>query len=217
MMFRCTLCATPSQQALCISCQSLLIKPSHACKCCGKPLITEDATQCGECLSSKPAFDQVIYASLYQYPIDHWVHQLKFGDQLTAAQIMAEAILPHMDSIETPVPMIPMPLHPTRLRKRGYNQATEIARIIAKIQSRPLIHNALIRTKATQMQAELREKQRKANVAGAFECPDKLNHKKVLLVDDVLTTGQTLRAASKALKKAGVKQVIAVVFARSKG
>ena len=217
MMFRCTLCATPSQQALCISCQSLLIKPSHACKCCGKPLITEDATQCGECLSSKPAFDQVIYASLYQYPIDHWVHQLKFGGQLTAAQIMAEALIPQLESIEHAIPLIPMPLHPARLRLRGYNQAAVIAKIIAQAQQRPILHSGLIRTKATKMQAELREKQRKANVAGAFKCPEKIDHETVLLVDDVLTTGQTLRAAAKTLKKAGVKQVIAVVFARSKG
>ena len=216
-MLRCSLCSTPSISAMCPGCQSLLIKPDFACQSCGKPLVVDDVKNCGECMSSKPNFDAVIYASLYQYPIDHWVHQLKFGGLLTAAQIMAESLIPHLDSIDTSIPMIPMPLHLTRLRKRGYNQATEIARIISKIQNRPIIHNALIRTKATQMQAELREKQRQANVAGAFECPDKLNHETVLLVDDVLTTGQTLRAAAKTLKKAGVNNVIAVIFSRSKG
>lgn len=217
MMFRCTLCATPSQQALCISCQSMLIRPNHACQSCGKPLIIENAKQCGECLNSKSAFDQVIYASLYQYPIDHWVHQLKFGGQLTAAQIMAEALMPQLEIIDLSIPLIPMPLHPARLRLRGYNQAAVIAKIIAQVQQRPILHNAIIRTKATKMQAELREKQRKANVAGAFKCPEKLSHETVLLVDDVLTTGQTLRAAAKTLKKSGIKEVIALVFARSKG
>lgn len=216
-MFRCTLCASPAAQALCPACQSLLIKPDFSCQYCAKPLPSDNLKTCGECLSEKPAFDAIIYASLYQYPIDHWVHLLKFGGQLTAAQIMADALAPQLKSIDRSIPLIPMPLHPSRLRLRGYNQAAVIAQVIARTQKRPLLHNALIRTKATKMQAELREKQRKANVTGAFKCPEILNHKKVLLLDDVLTTGHTLRAASKTLKKAGAQHITAVLFARSKG
>ncbi|WP_154222581.1 ComF family protein [Marinicella rhabdoformis] len=217
MMRRCSVCASPAPNALCQACRTLLVKPDFSCLNCGKPLPNDDSDTCGECRTSQPAFDAVIYASLYQYPIDHWVHQLKFGGQLTAAQIMAEALIPYLESTDVNTPIIPMPLHPSRLRIRGYNQAAIIAKIIAEKQNRRLLQNALIRTKATKMQAELREKQRQANVAGAFKCPEKLNHETVLLIDDVLTTGQTLRSAAKTLKKAGVKTVIAAVFSRSKG
>ncbi len=216
-MLRCTICATESQSTLCLACRSLLSKPQNGCPTCGKPLPHDDTTLCGECLASAPDFDAVIYASLYQYPIDHWVHQLKFGAHLAAAQVMAEALLPLLESIPHQVPLLAMPLHPSRLRQRGYNQAHEIARTIAQKQNRALLLDTLVRNKATQMQAALREKQRAANVRGAFSCPTNIPHRHVLLVDDVMTTGQTLRAAAKSLKKAGVQQVTAVVFARSKG
>lgn len=216
-MLRCTVCQTPSAQALCLACQDLMAKPDFACSHCGKPLTTADAQRCGECMASPPPFDAVIYASLYQYPMDHWVHQLKFGAQLSAATVMAEALLPALSQVPSHWPMIPVPLHPKRLLSRGYNQATEVAKIIAKHQHRPLLENLLIRSKATQMQAELKEKQRQANVAGAFSCPQTIDHPDVLLIDDVMTTGQTLRACAKTLKKNGAQTVTAVVFARSKG
>ncbi len=216
-MQRCTVCLTPSTRALCVACHDLMIQPDFACTQCGKPLTTMDAKHCGECMASPPPFDAVVCASLYQYPMDHWVHQLKFGDRLSAAAVMAEALLPALSQVPKHWPLIPVPLHPKRLLTRGYNQATEVAKIIAKHQHRPLLEGLLIRNKATQMQAELKEKQRQANVAGAFSCPHTIDHPNVLLIDDVMTTGQTLRACAKTLKKSGAQSVTAVVFARSKG
>lgn len=216
-MLRCTVCQCPSDSAICPACHGLLTKPDHGCQTCGKPLTASDAPSCGECLSDPPAFDAVIYASLYQAPMDHWVHQLKFGGQLSSARLMAEALFPELQNLAHDIPIIPVPLHPKRLRKRGYNQASEIAKIIGKMQNRPILDHILIRNKATQMQAELREKQRAANVASAFQCKQAIDHEHVLLLDDVMTTGQTLRASAKTLKKAGVQRVTAVVFVRSKG
>lgn len=216
-MLRCTVCQCRSESALCEGCHDLLNKADHGCAICSKPLAVADAKQCGECMANPPAFDAVIYASLYQAPMDHWVHQLKFGGQLTAARLMAEALLPELEYLSSDIPIIPVPLHPKRLLTRGYNQALEIAKIIARRQNRPVENDILIRNKATQMQAELGEKQRAANVAGAFQCSQTIGHDHVLLLDDVMTTGQTLRACAKTLKKAGAQKVTAIVFARSKG
>jgi len=113
------------------------------------------------------------------------------------------------------IPIIPVPLHPKRLRLRGYNQAHEIAKIIAKQQNRPLLSDALVRTKNTAMQAELHEKQRANNVRAAFALNQTIESDTVIVMDDVMTTGQTLRSVAKCLNQAGIGEVIVAVFARS--
>lgn len=214
-MLRCSICRQHSKPALCQACQSLLSKPKYSCQSCGKPL-PKPQVHCGACLSQTPAFDSIHYASLYQYPVDHWIHRLKFGEQIEMANIMAQSLIPLLAKIPTETPIIPIPLHPKRLKMRGYNQAQEIAKIIAKQQNRPLLCRLLKRHKATQMQAQLTVKQRIANVRNAFSCSSK-PPPTVILLDDVLTTGQTMNAAAKTLKKQGTKTIIATTFARSAG
>lgn len=215
-MQRCAICHVHSLTGLCRGCQVLIKAPENPCLLCAKPL-PQAAAICGECRSDPPAFNQTICAAIYQPPIDKWIQQLKFGEQLDRARLMAEALLPLLGEIDQHIPLIAMPLHPIRLRKRGYNQAFEVARIIAKKQNRTLLSDVLIRTKNTAMQAELHEKQRIANVRSAFEVSQTIAHKTVVLLDDVMTTGQTMRSAAKSLKSAGVAEVIVAVFARSGG
>lgn len=173
---------------------------------------------CGECRSDPPAFAQTICAAIYEPPVSLWVQQLKFGDRLDRASIMAEAMLEPLSSIDTNIPIIPIPLHPKRLQYRGYNQAYEVAKIITKQQHRALLADVLIRTKYTAMQAELHEKQRADNVRAAFKVIKPIGAETVLLLDDVMTTGQTLHSAAKCLLlQAAVKKVMVVVFARSGG
>ncbi|MCX7552787.1 ComF family protein [Marinicella sp. S1101] len=215
-MQRCAICHVHSTTGLCSGCQSLIKAPENPCLLCAKPLPHAGAI-CGECRSDSPAFNQTICAAIYQAPIDKWIQQLKFGEQLDRARLMAEALLSLMGEIDQHIPLIPMPLHINRLRKRGYNQAFEIARIIAKKQNRALLGGALIRVKNTAMQAELHEKQRIKNVRSAFRVNQAIGHNKVVLIDDVMTTGQTMRSAAKCLVGAGVQEVIVVVFARSGG
>lgn len=212
-MLRCSICQQQSKLALCPACQSLLTKPQHSCQTCGKSL-PQSQTQCGTCLHQPPAFDCFYYATRYQYPIDHWIQQLKFGEKIEMASIMAQSLIPLLPDISDKIPIIPIPLHPQRLKTRGYNQAQEIAQIIAKQQNRPLRCDLLKRHKATQMQAQLTAKQRITNVRNAFSCSSK-PPPTVILLDDVLTTGQTMNAAAKALKKQGTTTIIATTFARS--
>ena len=129
--------------------------------------------------------------------------------------MLAAAISPLLREVPPEVPLVPMPLHQSRLRSRGYNQAHEVARLLAAELPRQLISDVLVRNKATRMQAELPGHERRANVNNAFTVRQPLNVDRVLLVDDVMTTGQTMHAASQCLLAAGVGQVDAVVFARS--
>jgi len=213
---RCAVCQVHSSSALCSGCQALFQSPENPCQICAKPLNQINGI-CGECRSDKPSFSQTICAAIYAPPVSQWVQQLKFGNQLDRALIMAEALLEPLHVIDAHVPIIPVPLHPNRLKSRGYNQAYEVAKLIAKKQQRQLIVNSLIRSKDTAMQAELHEKQRASNVSAAFKVEKPINFQTVIVLDDVMTTGQTLRAVSTCLLKAGVEQVIVAVFARSAG
>lgn len=213
-MLRCAVCQTPCSQSLCQGCQTLLKPPENPCQICAKPLNQPDGI-CGECRNDKPAFSTTYCAAIYQAPVDTWVQQLKFGDRLDRARIMAESLSTLLTDVDHNIPIIPVPLHPKRLRKRGYNQAFEVAKIICKQQNRPLLSDVLVRTKNTKMQAELHEKQRAANVRAAFELVKGIDSSAVILLDDVMTTGQTLRSVSNCLVKAGVNNVIVAVFSRS--
>ena len=211
---RCAVCEVPANEVLCSGCQSLITSIEHPCQRCAKPL--DSAQQlCGDCRQHPPAFSHTHCATIYQPPVSLWVHQLKFGGRLERAAVLAAAISPLLRDIPPTVPLIPVPLHSNRLRKRGYNQALEVARLVARDQRRSLITDVLVRHRATRMQAELTEQQRQHNVRGAFKVTQPLQTERVLLLDDVMTTGQTLHAASMSLLEAGVQRVEAVVFARS--
>lgn len=111
--------------------------------------------------------------------------------------------------------LIPMPLHPKRLRERGFNQSLEIAKIISHELNIELDFTACIRTKYTQPQASLPLKQRANNIKGAFECSKPLTGLQVALIDDVMTTGASLNALAKAVKAKGASHVECWVIART--
>lgn len=226
MMERCLVCNAENKRIICVGCIKLLSKAKVSCSLCGKALQAaalhtdvfagkRDFLKCGECQKTPPEFEQLIYASYYQYPIDQWVMALKFGNQLAFSRLIADCLMPFLSGLSNTIPLIPVPLHKNRLKTRGYNQAYEIARQISKIKGNPVINNTLIRHKNTAMQAELKESQRAANVRAAFSINQPVNAKQVLLIDDVYTTGHTIKSCAKVLKKAGVEKIIVAVFARS--
>ncbi|MFV0542232.1 MAG: ComF family protein [Marinicella pacifica] len=220
-MKRCAICHCYSKNLLCNGCRPLIQPPDFGCRCCAKPLPkpkqADESLLCADCRAVQPAFDGICCAGVYQPPGRQWVMALKFSNQLHWARIMAELMGPLIQQMPTDWPLIAMPLHPKRLRHRGYNQAREIARQLSKLCERPLISKVLIRTKYTAMQATLPEKQRRSNVRNAFEVLSDELPAAVIVVDDVLTTGQTLSAAAKALKIAGVQVVYGAVFLRASG
>ncbi len=199
---------------MCTGCRALLQQPENRCQRCDKAL-TSAATQCGECLRDPPPFERTFSATQYTSPIDRWVLSLKFGEHLAMARVMAECLRPAVLRLAPEVPLIPVPLHRSRLRRRGHDQARELARCLHQVQGNPVLDDVLERRRATAMQAALKAAQRKKNVRGAFHLMRPVNARCVALVDDVMTTSQTLRACALALKKGGVHEVLALVFARS--
>jgi len=218
-MKRCAVCQCYSEKLLCSGCRDLIKPTADACQICDKPLVSvqkqSERRLCRDCRKQRPAFDRIYCAGVYQTPGSDWVMALKFSNQLHWARAMAELMVPTMAQLPAAWPLIPMPLHRQRLKRRGYNQAHEICRFIAQFSKRTQLSDILMRTKYTAMQATLPEKQRRANVRQAFTVNGHVIPEAVILVDDVLTTGQTLSAAAAVLKKAGVEQVHGVVFLRS--
>jgi ComF family protein len=157
----------------------------------------------------------------------HAVHALKYGDLPRIADDLAVAMAglrPHSDG---PTALVPVPLAPQRLRRRGYNQSEVLARALAREWRIPVIVDALVRTRETPTQTALTPETRLANVAGAFEATRSVERgsrnssafrvptSTFILVDDVFTTGATLAEAAKALERAGVQSIHALTFARA--
>jgi len=146
------------------------------------------------------------------------IHRLKYSNSQDLAAPLGEMMVSYWQDVHLPADVIvPVPLHARRLRERGYNQATLLARELGKGVGLPVLENALIRVRDTSPQVDLSAEERKENVRGAFHCPDdRLAGKNVLLVDDVYTTGATLEACSSALKQRGVRNVWALTLARAR-
>lgn len=197
---------------MCDGCLSLLSYPEWTCQQCAVQLQHEQAV-CGSCINNPPAFSQTFAVCDYQTPVDKWIMALKFGQKILYSKLFAELMQPMINKIESNYVIMPVPLHKSRLRKRGYNQAYEMVKELGKLTQR-VVDTSLIRNKNTEMQAQLKFKQRAKNVKNAFGLSADLIHKHIILIDDVMTSGNTLQECAKTLKKAGAKDVKVMVFAR---
>ena len=218
---RCLVCAEAGEEArdLCPACSRVLPWNRNACRRCAIPLQVDTSAAdahpiCGQCLGHPPPLESVHAACRYDFPVDHLLPRFKFHRDLAAgrllAQLMAEAFAP----LEQPQALIALPLHRSRLRARGYDQALELARPLARALQLPLLEVPLRRTRATAPQSELSAVARRRNLRGAFTCAVAALPAHVALVDDVMTTGATLHAAAKALRRVGVERIDAWVCAR---
>jgi len=150
--------------------------------------------------------------------VDHFIRALKFHQQLGLARLLGEQLARRLAQ-EAPRPdlIIPVPLHRARLRERGYNQALEIARPLARALGVPLDFRSLVRIRATAPQTGMTVKARRKNLRAAFALRDAaaVRNLRVALVDDVMTTGSTVQAAAKCLRAAGAREVEIWVIARA--
>lgn len=216
-------CATGSALALCALCwKQMRFIERPFCEVLGTPLASDygGAMLSPEAFANPPVFSKARAAVLYGKGASRrLVHRLKYHDRhegvLPMARWMARAgaeILRDADLI------IPMPLHPRRLLARRYNQASELAYGVGQLSGVPVAPCVLRRLKATHSQIGMTRLERAANVNGAFGVDKYLSplvaHKRIVLVDDVLTSGATANAASRALIRAGAKDVCILVFAR---
>jgi len=217
---RCVLCGVEAGTSeLCASCMALLDENLVACARCAQPL-PQAAPLCGACLRKQPPFDAAFAGYVYQEPFAHLVQRLKFNQSLACARALGPRWATSLrvrraaDERALPQALIPIPLHTSRLRQRGYNQALELARELTATWSIPVLAEGLMRTRATAPQPGLDLDERRRNLRGAFAVGSAALPKRVALVDDVMTTGATLAEATKILKRAGVAWVELWVLAR---
>ena len=211
----CLLCDAPTgTDALCPACLGDLPPlPLAHCPRCALP--SPAGQICGRCLADPPAFDQTLACWSYAYPLDGLIHALKYGHQLPVARLLGEA-LTHLPRPDAPIDLLlPMPLSDGHLRDRGFNQALEIARPVARTWDLSLALDLCQRVRETAPQAGLNRRERQRNVRHAFTCQKALQGQHVLVVDDVMTTGATLNELARTLKQAGAGSVTALVCTRA--
>lgn len=199
---------------LCVPCHAALPWLRIACPHCALPLPTPGST-CGECLSHPPPLDAVHAAFVYAPPLDRLLPRFKFHGDLAAGRLLAALMRETTPSFPRGAVIVPIPLHRKRLRMRGYDQALELAKPLARACALPLRDDLLHRARATAAQSRLHADQRKRNLRNAFAVDAARGLPAcAVLVDDVMTTGATLHAAARVLRKAGVARVEAWVCAR---
>lgn len=210
----CLLCGAQDATApVCAACAADLPRlPPALCPVCAEA--SPKGAVCGQCLRSPPHFDASLSAFRYAFPVDSLVHSLKYGHRLAIADFFAQALcgvgpLPAADLI------VPLPLSPRRLAERGFNQAVEIARPLARAQGLSLLLDGCTRPRETAPQARLPWKARRDNIRHAFECAADLTGKSIIVVDDVMTTGSTLDEFARTLKAHGAARVTNLVAVRA--
>jgi len=207
---------------ICQTCREQMpLLASPLCPLCGIPFIgTGSDHPCGACLTRPPHFDAAGAHFLYEGPIRDMIHAFKYSQRthlryplallgLEGISVMTSSHAPHI--------IVPVPLHISRLRQRGFNQAVLLGKVLSQQLSLPLLPDTLVRTRQTEPQIRLSAAERRLNVKGAFTVkrPVTVVGKRILLLDDVMTTGSTMDECAKELKKAGAVVVIAATIART--
>lgn len=210
---RCLLCFTEGEimYGVCRRCRADLVYNAPACHLCARPIPEYDV--CGRCLSRPhPPWSALRAAFSYGWPVDRLLQQLKFHQDLNMAGVLSglcsDFFIQHRKTTALPDLLVAVPLHRRRLLHRGYNQAQELARGFAKSTGIPADPLACARRRFTSAQTGLDARQRRQNLRGAFcSRPQRVRDKTIALVDDVVTTGSTVRAVAESLLAAGAREV----------
>jgi len=202
--------ATQRQLDLCQLCHDCLPLNHHACRHCALPLSSDQpALICGRCLKQPPRYELSLCAYRYQYPVQHLVRQLKFHGALSHAQVLAALLANYLRQQHVgpwPACFVPVPLHATRYRQRGYNQVIEVGKYLQQALSVPMRTDLVIRKRNTVEQTGLSRRQRRSNLRRAFAAVSALP-KHIALLDDVITTGSTVNELARVFKAAGVERI----------
>jgi len=218
----CLFCQAPlPPKSVHLACSDCLNKitpiPQPMCSCCGAPFRSPAGVEhlCQDCLTEPPPFSRARAVAFYDGLMLEAIHRLKYQRRLIYAKFLSQLLASASTAtlVEAADLLVPVPLHPRRLRWRGFNQAILLARTFSNL---PLGRDVLVRRRPTLPQVKLSLQERQANVKGAFEVPQPaaVQGKSVLLLDDVYTTGATVKECARVLKRAGAVQVEIVTVAR---
>lgn len=208
---------------LCPECRKLLAPfTGPRCPRCGFPFPGREAasghaagTPCGACLAHRPPWRALVYHGVYRGSLRDLVLRFKFGGELALGRLMAAWLENAAICLPMPDALVGMPQHPAHLRRRGFNQAHELARALHAATHIPLRPDLLVRRRDTVPQASLNARLRAGNVRGVFGVAAPVSGMRLWLVDDVMTTGNTLAEAARTLLEAGAAEVCALVIART--
>jgi ComF family protein len=212
----CPACAGPTDRAFCAGCRAEFRRLARPCRVCGLPAPVHECP----CRLSAWQVERVVAPYEYAYPLSHYLQALKFGRGRHLGRalglLLADALLESaLAGAAASAAVVAVPLHPRRLRQRGYNQALEIARAFARRLELQTCDGGLVRVAAAEPQSSLGARARRTNVANAFRAARDFRGRRVVIVDDVVTTGATINAAAAALLAAGAAGVEAVAVART--
>jgi ComF family protein len=213
---QCRLCNQRSEGplGLCAPCAGDLAWLDYPCPLCGLP-ITDHIGACGSCLRRPPPYDALIAPLSYTGEAAAFIRRFKFHGDLAAGRLLGDLLhlklRENIGRTEQPDAVIPMPLHPRRLRERGFNQASELARRLPW----PTHRGVVRRRRATREQSHLNARERRRNVRGAFELTGTPIPERVAIVDDVVTTGTTVAELARTLRRGGAKRVVVIAVARA--
>lgn len=200
---RCMIChqrVVLPQRGICLTCLDAGLYSSPTCLGCGRAMPHQTA-YCGGCMTSQPL--KVVAPASYHQGLGETVAAIKYQGQLAGLTPLVQALvrrirlLAEAEVISLPQALLPVPLHPHRLRERGFNQAFVIAHELGRALELPVLPYALERLSDTPPQAGLTGKQRRRNLAGAFRLIDEFDYQRVALIDDVVTTGTTAKEIAK--------------------
>jgi ComF family protein len=216
----CLLCASPAkEEILCKNCEAdLPYLEAPFCPRCALP--SPEGHLCGRCLTKPPHFDAARAVFRYEFPLDRLVQAFKYGHKLALAGYFGRKMAAassfdgewNASSIDV---LVPLPLHSERLRERGFNQSLELAKAIASAWKLPIDGAHCKRVRNTPAQADLPWKERRRNIHNAFCCSSGFVGKRVLIIDDVMTTGASIDELARELKRCGAVWVGALVLARA--
>ncbi len=226
----CEICARPAASLFCAQCRLDLTRNNECCVQCAEELpstiefaYAPQSKRCGRCITNPPDFQRTVFAYDYNGPVAELIQRFKFNESLILNHLLADMITSRLKEYEFPLPeaLIPVPLHPLRLKQRGFNQSLELARRIGKTLNIPVYHTLLIRTRNTPKQSGLARRTREINIKGAFQLKAgknkaQLKSKHLAIVDDVITTGSTTREVAKILKRSGAASISAIAVAKTR-
>jgi ComF family protein len=218
----CLFCGVPVGEtavvAVCAECEAQIKwVASPLCTCCGRVFESRDGADrvCGDCQTDPPPFTRARAAALYDGPVTQAITRFKFSRQLAFLPVMQHWLQQSLclELVAAADVLAPVPLHPKRIKNRGFNQSLLLARTFP---GAPVAREALTRTRHTAPQVGLNPKERQDNVKGAFAVTDPagVKDKSVLLIDDLYTTGSTVKECARVLRKAGARRVEVLTVAR---
>lgn len=210
---RCPRCMGPTDRGYCGGCSAEFVTTAPACPRCGLP---EPVGGCPRRGAARWLVDRVTTPYALAAPLNRQIHALKYRGARKLARPLGLLLAAALPAAALDVDaLVPVPLHCSRRRERGYNQATEIARAVARETGLPLMRRGIERRRPTAAQTDLSADARAANLAGAFSAERNLSAARLMIVDDVLTTGATVNALALALGNAGAARVDVCAVARA--